>query len=258
MERDTFSSITDLIRQATDDRDVSGGTIWPDEDLVAPVNGALLDLNLMLVNAGSPLLKKYSTHSLAIGDTTIDFNSLPDASNILPPDFLVPLKVWDKSPTEADRQYHDMDQTEERLPDVDPVDRLRYWMWTQSTDLDNPGMAIVTLGATAARTVRIEYACQLEGFSGDADEAIPIPGSRTVLAYDGLKRAALARGEEGLAQYADAMYKESYDRFRRLHVKASQRRGRRRIPYGMKRPYRFLIPLILGKLMVAAAEYLSP
>lgn len=238
MARDTYSSVTDLIRQTADDRDQSGGVVWPDEDLVAFISAALLDLNLMLVNAGSPLVKKYSTHDLAIGKTTIDFVSEPNAGNLLPEDLVVPLRLWEKKTGDADRQYTDMDQTEERLPDLDQTDRLRYWMWTQSTS-SSPGMAIVTVGATAARTVRIEYACQVAGFSGDADQVIPIPGARTVLAYDGLKRAALARGEEGLAQYADGMYQAAYERFKRVHVKAGQRRGRRRVPYGMKRPYRW-------------------
>lgn len=231
MARDDFASITALIRQTTDDRDVAGGVVWPDSDLVAFINAELLDLNIMLVNAASSIVKRFSTHDLAAGETTLDFVSLPAGSgDFLPEDLLVPYKMWEKPLGQPDNAYIDMTEYEEHLPDVFQQDRVKYWMWTSGGT--NDGMAIVTLGCTRATTLRLCYGAQLPQFTGDATEPILIPGARTVLAYGGLKRAALARGEEGLGTYADQLYQAAYTRLKSMHVKAVQRRGRRRAPYG--------------------------
>src|SRR5450631_4516871 len=128
MSRDTYGSITALIRMVADDRDQSGGVVFQDTDLLPYVNAALLDLNMDLINVGSPLTKKFFTVNFATTDLNIDFVTPP----LLPSDFLVPLTLYEKQTGQGDRDYVEMDQTEERLPDIDQTDRLRYWMWTNN------------------------------------------------------------------------------------------------------------------------------
>lgn len=234
--RNTYADITALIRAATDDRDQSGGIVFTDTFLLPFVNAALMDMNLMLADVGSPYIKKFTTSTfVAVTDTTWDQVSLPAGGTTLPSDFLFAYKLWEKLSTDPDRQYTEMDQTTERLQDADQTDRIRWFMQQFSA---TAGPQILTLGSTNTRTVRAEYAAAIPNFSTGTDPVL-IPGAYTLLAYDGMKRAALSRGEVELAQYADSMFKEADETFKRFHVKGNQRRGRRRKPFGMIRPYRY-------------------
>ncbi len=226
MARDTYGSITALIRMVADDRDQSGGVVFQDADLLPYVNAALLDLNIDLINAGSPIAKKFFTVNFTTSDVNIDFVTPP----LLPADFLTPATLWEKLLNDPDRNYTQMDQTGERLPDIDQVDRLRYWMWT--------GNAIQTLGATAARTVRCEYYSEATPFAV-ASDFIPFPGAKNVLAYDALFKASISRGDQVGAEAAKQMYMKAYEQYKRMHIKSLQRRPRRKVPYGMGRPFRY-------------------
>jgi hypothetical protein len=234
--RNTYTDITTLIRNTADDRDVSGGVVFTDTFLAPFVNAAQMDMNMMLADAGSPYVKKNTTSTfVATTDLSWDNVSLPAGGTPLPSDFLFAYKLWEKLSTDPDREYTEMDETNEQLPDLDQSDRIRFWMQRASAN----GPVITTLGSTATRTVRCLYASAIPAFTGSSSDPVLLPGSYTVLAYDGLKRAALSRGEVELAQYADGLLKEAYDLFKRMHIKGGQRRPRRRIAFGMRTYYRF-------------------
>jgi hypothetical protein len=233
--RDTYATVTALIRQIIDDRDQTGGVVWADPDLLPFVNEALRDLFEDLANAGSMLTRRYFTSDIAVGETNIDFTTNPVTSGqFLPADFVVPLRLWEKLTTDSDRSYTEMDETADRLPDYDASDRLRFWMYTTTAQ----GPTIQTLGALSARRVRVLYQSQPTAFA-QATDIIPYPGAANVLATSGLHKAALARGEIELATYAKDLYDTAWDRFKRLTVKGLQWRGRRRLGYGQIRTWRF-------------------
>lgn len=228
--RDTYGSITALIRQTIDDRDQTGGIVFTDADLLAFVNAALLDLNMDLIRAGSPLVKsEFTVTFAALTDTTLDW-ATPGGVNVLPQDFLAPIELHEKLSTEPLRNYIQVSEINERLPDTDQYEQLRYWSWQ--------GNQILTLGATSARSVRVFYWKQAPLFATAAD-VIPYPGARTVLAYDALYKAAMSRGELDFGNAVAQLYQKAYIQFKALAVRANQRRPRRRVGYGMRRFFRF-------------------
>lgn len=213
-----------------DDRDQSGGTVFADADLLPFVNSALLDLNFDLIAAGVQVVKNETTVTVrANTDTTIIFSAVNPAPT-LPDDFLEPLTLWEKLSTDPARNYVEMDQRPERLPDLDATDRLRFWMWQNNQ--------IVLIGATTDRSVRILYNRQVTNFAVSSD-IIPFPGARDVLAYDALRKCGLSRGDTAMAGYADGLYQKAYTQYKRIHVKANQRRAQKRPAYSTQRPYRW-------------------
>jgi hypothetical protein len=118
-----------------------------------------------------------------------------------------------------------MNEQQERLPDVDASYQYRYWSWD--------GGSINLLGATQNNTVRILYEKQIATVAAPTD-VLPIPGCANTIAYAVLKDAAASRGEDNAQAWADSMYQKAYSQLKRLYVKGNQRRGRRRVPYGMR------------------------
>lgn len=226
MARDTFSTVTALIRQIADDRDQSGGTIFTDTDLLPLLNADLRDLNFDLANAGASFMKGTITRNLTVGNDTIINWALPVAQ-VLGDDFILPLKMWEKQTGMPDSTYVVMNEKPERLPDLDQSGQLRFWSW------DNGSINL--LGATQNNTVRIMYERQLPVFSAPTD-VVPIPGATNTLAYGVLMKAALSRGEAEVHGMAQGLYDKAYQQLKRLYIKGNQRRPRRRTPYGMRTP----------------------
>lgn len=231
MARDTYATITARVRQIADDRDQSGGTIFPDTDLLPIVNAHLLDLSIDLANGGAAFMKGTQTINLTSGtDTAIVLNGTAGGVNFLNADFILPIRLWEKQTGTADSTYVDMNEQMERLPDIDPSYQLRFWSWDSGQ--------LNLLGATQNNTVRISYERQLTPFSAPTDP-LPIPGATNVLAYATLKSVAASRGEQDGMAWADSMYQKAYEQLKRIYVKGNQRRGRRRVPYGTRTPYRY-------------------
>jgi hypothetical protein len=240
--RETYGSITGLIRATVDDRDQAGGVVFTDSDLLPFVNASLRDLNVDLIDIGSPLALKQTMVTLdATTDTTLDFTvATPGSGALLPSDMFAPRQLHEKLSGDPIQNYVEMDQTAELLPDVLATDRLRYWIWINNQ--------IQTLGATSNRDVRITYYFYAPLFT-QASDAVPFAGAGNTLAYHGLYKCAISRGDQIAAEYAKEEYDKAWDQFKRLQIHAKQWRPRRRFPYG-QRSYRWWsIFLILGSLL---------
>jgi hypothetical protein len=230
MAQDTYGTITALIRQTVDDRDQAGGVVFSDADLLPFVNAALRDLNVDLIDIGSPLALKQNTVSFAANtDTFLDFSAANSLGYKLPSDMFAPRQLHERLQNDPVQNYVEMDQTAELLPDLITTDRLRYWIWINNQ--------IVTLGATSNRDVRITYYAEATAFV-QASDTVPYPGAANVLAYHALFKAAISRGDQTAAEYAKTEFEKAWDQYKRMSVHAKQWRPRRRFPYG-QRSYRW-------------------
>lgn len=222
MARDTYATCTALVRAIADDRDQSGGLVFADTELLPFINSAQREVHRELAVASASFAKAYTTRTLAGTDTQLDFD-VP-VGQVLPDDFVVPLRVWEKASGDPDTNYREMDPTEEMIPDEPTSERLRYWAWI--------GNGIRFLGATRTNIVRILYEKQLPALTAPTDK-LPIPNSVDALAWKAIEFAAISRGESKFAVLAAGEFTKQMERLKRLHVKASQRRPRRRVPYSM-------------------------
>ena len=215
-----------------DDRNVSGGLVFSDADLLPFVVAAEARLGRILTDAGAKIMYNETTPTVTAGTTSLDWASSP----ALPDDFVFPLRLWEKAVGDPDAQYMEMDQTTEHVPLADQTTTLRFWGWYGSGTNGTPCLKFT--GATTDRVVKIMYYRQIPALTG-ASDALHIPNSKDAMAADVLRQCHDATGEGALAQAAEERFQSHVDELKRLYVRGGQRRPRRKAAYGFRPTTRY-------------------
>lgn len=106
-------------------------------------------LQLKLQENGIPVMREESAViDVAATSTTIS----------LPSDFLQPIKVEERPDGSSDL-YEDVSEVDD-IPEMDPVDEVRYWTWREETMQINP--------PSTAREVKLTYWKSLNPVTGDS------------------------------------------------------------------------------------------
>jgi hypothetical protein len=120
-------------------------------------------------------------------------------SPILPFDFILPLRVWERQ-TATQQQFTQMNPVNDGLPDGPKTNYLSMWDWRQN--------AIYMPGALISRDLKVRYACYLPDIASSGSALVPIircaiPLSFYVAAAFGMSRGspdATAAGNNFRAQ----------------------------------------------------------
>ncbi len=220
----TFAQIGARARFHLNEQAVAGGATYTDANLVEPVNKAYEDLQEYLALAGAKrMTKEDATLVLTQGKTKLA-KAIGSDAIAFPADMVVPHKLWEKG-TGTGERFLELVEQPDTLPDVDAVQRLRYWIY-----LDDE---IVTLGATRSVDIKLQYEVALVVLGVGSDALIF--GSLGPLS---LMTAALVAHSRGASKASGELADKATREMRRLlgrMQKPRQRGAYRRRPYGWRR-----------------------
>jgi hypothetical protein len=181
------------------------------------------------INAGlRKVSRKYRAHSIRFGRAratltplAIGVTSMTRATTLaLPSDFLEPFEICEKAVGAADTEYVLLDQAADQLPDIPQSETLGVWDWFSNT--------IWFIGATTARTLRIDYQRGITDLSAGADVLV-VDDSLDAVSYFGAAEAAHSVGQSQLAANLEAQGNDSLADLITTEVKVMQRTPRRRM-----------------------------
>jgi hypothetical protein len=224
----TAGQITSLVRSLLND---AAGNLFTDTVLLPYVNAAYRKAQRSLANvqSGSFLTDNVLIVVSAVAkvDPSVQV-SITDATappNQLPPDLLVPVKLWERASGSSDDFVEMTDLTDhDGLPSEPQAESLRYWEWCAD--------GLYFIGATQDRQIRLRYQKSYPDLV-DSTSAVLIRHSQEALAYGAAAMAGAARGAP-LAERWDAA---AVDALEDLIVQATQREqqtGRRRRPFSAR------------------------
>lgn len=154
--------------------------------------------------------------------------SITDATaspNQLPPDLLVPMKLWERANNSGDDFVEMTDMTDRGgLPSEPQGQMLRFWEWR--TD------GLYFIGATQDMQIRLRYRKAYPDLS-DGTSAILIRNAQEPIAYLAAAMAGAARGSP-LAEKYDAAGMDALEDLVNRAVQQMQRGARRRRPYSSR------------------------
>ena len=196
--------------------DVSGD-YWTKTTLLPHINSAYHDVGRAYrVNSVKLTRGRTVVNSFTAGLVLLDRASTP----ALPADFLEPVELWEKDVGALDTSYVLLEQAEDQLPDVEQGPYLRVWDWYSN--------GIRFVGATTARTLRIDYQRGFTDLSADGD-VLSVDDCLEPVALLG---AAYAAGSQDQARGAADLRAQGYAALHDLittEVKVMQRTPRRRL-----------------------------
>lgn len=220
--------VTSLVRSLVNDVNQNWAT---DAVLLPYLNSAYRTLQRKVANAGGggfisdDVLLVVPLVAAAQQDpgTQVVINSATAPPNQLPSNLLVPLQLWER-PNLSAQDFTEMSNLTNKggLPSRLQGQSLGVWEWR--TD------GLYFVGATQDTQIRLRYQAAFPDLSG-ASDIILVRGAQEALAYACAGLAGLARG----SPQAPAMETLSQDAIEDVileNVRANQRQGSRRRPYG--------------------------
>jgi hypothetical protein len=224
----TAGQITSLVRSLLND---AAGNLFTDAVLLPYVNSGYRKVQRALANIGSSTFLSDNALLIVPAVTQVDASaqvSITDATappNQLPPDLLVPEKVWERANGSSDDFCEMTDLTGHNgLPSEPQTQRLRFWEWRAD--------GLYFIGATQDTQIRLRYQKSYPDLS-DATSPVLIRNAQEAIAYCAAAMAGAARG----APQAERWDAAGGDALEDLVVRAAQRdqqTARRRRPFSSR------------------------
>ncbi len=228
----TAGQITALVRSLLND---AAGNLFTDTVLLPYVNAAYRKAQRTLANVQSGTFLSDDVLLVVPAVTEVDASaqvSITDATappNQLPPDLLVPVKLWERPYSNGGLSSDDfiemVDLTDhDGLPSEPQVERLRFWEWRAD--------GLYFIGATQDTQIRLRYQTSFPDLV-DSTSPVLIRNAQEALAYAAAAMAGAARG----APQAERWDVAAVDALEDLLVRTTQREqqtGRRRRPYSSR------------------------
>ncbi|MBZ5644130.1 MAG: hypothetical protein LAO19_15315 [Acidobacteriia bacterium] len=231
----TAGQITALVRSLLND---AAGNLFTDAVLLPYVNSGYRKAQRALANIQSGSFLTDNVLLTVPAVTAVDASaqvSITDATappNQLPPDLLVPVKLWERVNGSSDDFIEMTDLTDhDGLPSEPQSQMLRYWEWRAD--------GLYFLGATQDTQIRLRYQKSYPDLT-DATSPVLIRNAQEALAYAAAAMAGAARG----APQAERWDAAAADALEDLIVRAAQREqqtGRRRRPFSSRAGFSPLI-----------------
>ncbi len=227
----TAGQITSLVRSLLND---AAGNLFTDAVLIPYANSAYRKVQRALANIQSASFLSDDVLLVVPAVTATDPSlqvSIKDATappNQLPPNLLVPLKLWERPNGSSDDFVEMTDLTDHGgLPSQPQGANLQYWEWRAD--------GLYFLGATQDTQIRLRYEMAYPAFV-DGTSAVLVRDAIEPIAFFTAALAAGARGAPQAARWDDA----GTDALEDLLLRATHREqhtGRRRRPYTWRQGY---------------------
>jgi hypothetical protein len=231
----TAGQITALVRSLLND---AAGNLFTDTVLLPYVNAAYRKAQRTLANVQSGSFLTDNVLLVVSAVPAVDASvqvSITDATappNQLPPDLLVPSKLWERPNLSTNDFVEMVDLTDhDGLPSEPQGQALLYWEWRAD--------GLYFLGATQDTQIRLRYQKSYPDLV-DSTSPVLIRNSQEALAYAAAAMAGAARG----APQAERWDAAAADALEDLLVRATQREqqtGRRRRPFSSRAGFAPLI-----------------
>jgi hypothetical protein len=231
----TAGQITALVRSLLND---AAGNLFTDSVLLPFVNSGYRKAQRALANVQSGSFLSDNVLLVVQAVASVDPSvqvSITDATappNQLPPDLLVPVKIWERVNLSSDDFVEMVDLTDhDGLPSEPQGQALSYWEWRAD--------GIYFLGATRDTQIRLRYQKSYPDLT-DATSPVLIRNAQEALAYAAAAMAGAARGAPQAIRWDAA----AADALEDLVVRATQREqqtGRRRRPFSSRAGFAPLI-----------------
>jgi hypothetical protein len=227
----TAGQITSLVRSLLND---AAGNLFTDAVLLPYVNSGYRKVQRALANIGSGTFLSDNALLVVSAVTHVDASAqvaITDATappNQLPPDLLVPEKLWERPNLSSDDFCEMTDLTGHNgLPSEPQTQTLRFWEWRAD--------GLYFLGATQDIQIRLRYQKSYPDLS-DATSPVLIRQAQEAIAYMAAAMAGAARG----APQAERWDAAGADALEDLVARATQREqqtARRRRPFSSRGGY---------------------
>jgi len=224
----TAGQITSLVRSLLND---AAGNLFTDAVLLPYVNSGYRKVQRALANIQSGSFLSDNVLLVVPAVTHVDASaqvSITDATappNQLPPDLLVPVKLWERRNGSSDDFMEMTDLTDhDGLPSEPQGQTLRFWEWRAD--------GLYFLGATQGTQIRLRYQKSYPDLT-DLTSPVLIRQAQEALAYTAAAMAGAARG----APQAERWDAAATDAIEDLIIRATQREqqtGRRRRPFSSR------------------------
>jgi len=224
----TAGQITALVRSLLND---AAGNLFTDAVLLPFVNAGYRKAQRTLANVQSGSFLNDDVLLVVQAVAAVDASAqvaITDATappNQLPPDLLVPVKLWERANLSSNDFMEMTDLTDhDGLPSQPQEQTLNYWEWRAD--------GIYFVGATQDTQIRLRYQKSYPDLV-DATSPVLIRNSQEALAYAAAAMAGAARG----APQAERWDIAAADALEDLLVRATQREqqtGRRRRPFSSR------------------------
>ena len=224
----TAGQITSLVRSLLND---AAGNLFTDAVLLPYVNSGYRKVQRALANIQSGSFLTDNVLLVVPAVTQVDASAqvaITDATpppNQLPPDLLVPVKLWERANGSSDDFMEMTDLTDRGgLPSEPQGQTLRFWEWRAD--------GLYFLGATQGTQIRLRYQKSYPDLT-DSTSPVLIRQAQEALAYTAAAMAGAARG----APQAERWDAAATDAIEDLIVRATQREqqtGRRRRPFSSR------------------------
>jgi hypothetical protein len=231
----TAGQITALVRSLLND---AAGNLFTDAVLLPYVNSGYRKVQRALANVQSGTFLSDDVLLVVPAVTEVDASaqvSITDATappNQLPPDLLVPVKLWERANGSSDDFMEMTDLTDhDGLPSEPQSQTLCYWEWRAD--------GLYFLGATQDTQIRLRYQKSYPDLT-DATSPVLVRQAQEAIAYYAAAMAGAARGSPLAGNYASA----GTDALEDLITRAAQREqqtGRRRRPFSSRAGFAPLI-----------------
>jgi hypothetical protein len=218
----TAGQITSLVRSLLND---AAGNLFTDTVLLPYANSAYRKVQRALANVQSGSLLTDNVLLVVPAVAEVDPSvqvSITDATappNQLPPDLLVPVKLWERPNGSSDDFEEMTDLTDhDGLPSEPQGENLNFWEWCAD--------GLYFLGATQDTQIRLRYQKSYPDFT-DSTSPVLVRNSQEAIAYFAAAMAGAARG----APQAERWDAAGADALEDLIIRATQREqqtGRRR------------------------------
>jgi hypothetical protein len=224
----TAGQITSLVRSLLND---AAGNLFTDTVLLPYANAAYRKVQRALANIGSSSFLTDDVLLIVAAVGAVDPSaqvSITDATappNQLPPDLLVPVKLWERPSGSTDDFAEMIDLTDHGgLPSEEQGSALGVWEWR--TD------GLWFCGATQDTQIRLRYQASLPDLT-DATSPVLIRNAQEPIAYFTAALASGARGSPLSERWDDAGADALEDLIARA-VLREQQSVRRRRPYSWR------------------------
>ncbi len=224
----TAGQITSLVRSLLND---AAGNLFTDAVLLPYVNSGYRKVQRALANIQSGSFLTDNVLLVVPAVTQVDASaqvSITDATpppNQLPPDLLVPVKLWERANGSSDDFMEMTDLTDhDGLPSEPQGQTLRFWEWRAD--------GLYFLGAAQGTQIRLRYQKSYPDLT-DSTSPVLIRQAQESLAYTAAAMAGAARG----APQAERWDAAATDAIEDLIIRATQREqqtGRRRRPFSSR------------------------
>ncbi len=224
----TAGQITALVRSLLND---AAGNLFTDAVLLPYVNSAYRKAQRALtkIQSGSFLSDDVLLVVTAVPEVDASAQvSITDSTappNQLPPDLLVPVKLWERVNGSSDDFVEMVDLTDhDGLPSEPQSQTLNYWEWRAD--------GLYFLGATLDTQIRLRYEKSYPDLT-DATSPVLIRQAQEALAYAAAAMAGAARGAPQAERW-DAAAADALEDLIAMATQREQQTGRRRRPYSSR------------------------